>query len=1082
MKKIFIRIGYIAIIAFIFFVATLGVVIFLQQPDSNKTVLLNIPLSSIQYLNSSGITKSSSVLLTSQGHEAIVLKPNIANLKRLLLKNSDLITVELHLKVTDITGNCKDGKLLLYRMLKNVNSKQQLISNKDYCSEPIAEINIDKTLTGQWVRFTGIKQDVLGYIEGTLDQYGFVVILKGDESSAISLFIDSPKVRTMDLPRMMVEVHSYPKHNLFKSNPVPKEGVYVEIKNGHLFYDNKRLRLWGVSRQRAPYTPNVIARLKAMGFNSIRGWWPWDIYTDDSAKNGLIPAPSYKGDLGAWDQLDRRIVECRDNGIFMVMGALHCNPLGVFRDHEKALLSNDSFLAYGDDWEDWKQGISSGFTFDKAVFFDERMQNIQKIHASNVLTHVNFYTGKRIADEEVIVIWELFNENSFIKRTLDSGFDKWPDYFKHKLQVRWNQWLKQRYKNEKEIIATWGSLSKDEALNNYSISLAPIYSERNNYPKARADDFVRFFIELVNAWQKELENYCRGFSKQGKGIAVVPFWADTQYKHCTPLLYTSTQSEVQSFGMYYWALSSALTAEPAMHIIDSTSVAGKPTVLYETNISRPNPYRAEYPWRLVALASIQDWDGIFWHYWDKPVVPYLLSDEQYLVTRMPQISQQHCWYGIHHEVDPTMCSSIAMAGRVFLNEMIKPAHTPTLFHVPKGKIFGYDGWHGISQKKMVFKYGSHIVLEPDRPGNDVEIEQNNFVADTQIEWDWQNGRMIIDTPTVNAYIGKTCSKFRFSNGVILSDINQPFIVFMMFSADAKPLVGTNSSECIYVSAVKNAWNSGFEFDENIALPNGGFIPPLTQADAIKDEGNAPVISDRVQCRITFPCTLHYNFYKYDLAMRQYESKEINNDTYLEYDGDNMFLGVMQILDRGHNFNVPHITDGSNIPTNALLSKDNVKYIANKTNDTVTVNNGLIYCPVNSINWGLSYDEAYKLLIKSDSEIGAISPKDNSNSLKKIIRLTDTMLSCDSNVDVDIIFENNVPTKIILSLNNQPPILEMVDFYSKYFGTPKSCNISSEAFNASKVIFRKKYKKIKKQLLVTIIEIQGTEQVIFDFSD
>ncbi len=67
--------------------------------------------------------------------------------------------------------------------------------------------------------------------------------------------------------------------------------------------------------------------------------------------------------------------------------------------------------------------------------------------------------------------------------------------------------------------------------------------------------------------------------------------------------------------MYYWDLKSTLDKPPSSYLIDSFTVENKPIVLYETNIGRPNPYRAEYPLKLAALASYQNWDGVFWHYW-----------------------------------------------------------------------------------------------------------------------------------------------------------------------------------------------------------------------------------------------------------------------------------------------------------------------------------------------------------------------------------------------------------------------------------------------------------------------------------
>ena len=50
--------------------------------------------------------------------------------------------------------------------------------------------------------------------------------------------------------------------------------------------------------------------------------------------------------------------------------------------------------------------------------------------AKNFLTHINPYTGKAYGEEENIALYEIYNENGFVFKTLSGGPDQWPPYFK----------------------------------------------------------------------------------------------------------------------------------------------------------------------------------------------------------------------------------------------------------------------------------------------------------------------------------------------------------------------------------------------------------------------------------------------------------------------------------------------------------------------------------------------------------------------------------------------------------------------------------------------------------------------------
>lgn len=108
-----------------------------------------------------------------------------------------------------------------------------------------------------------------------------------------------------------------------------------------------------------------------------------------------------------------------------------------------------------------------------------------------------------------------------------------------------------------------------------------------------------------------------------------------------------------------------------------------------------------------------------------------------------------------------------------------------------------------------------------------------------IVWDWPNGRLIIDTPTFKAYVGKVAGIYRFDDGISLASAGRPSVTYAMISNDGKPLVGEDAREQVYITAVGDAQNKGFEFDWSV---RGG---PRKHARAVIQRGHAPVMVDPV---------------------------------------------------------------------------------------------------------------------------------------------------------------------------------------------------------------------------------------------
>jgi hypothetical protein len=118
---------------------------------------------------------------------------------------------------------------------------------------------------------------------------------------------------------------------------------------------------------------------------------------DVLAPAGLIDAS--RNDTQALDpqQLDRLdffINELKKRGIY---ADLNLNVARVFKA--------------GDGVRDYEL-----ISYSKALtYFDERLIELQKIYARQLLTHANPYTGKAYCDEPAVAMVEFLNENSLVE-------------------------------------------------------------------------------------------------------------------------------------------------------------------------------------------------------------------------------------------------------------------------------------------------------------------------------------------------------------------------------------------------------------------------------------------------------------------------------------------------------------------------------------------------------------------------------------------------------------------------------------------------------------------------------------------
>jgi len=873
-----------------------------------ESVTLRLPLGPTEQIGpGEAPAKTGIFTLGGKGGAAAVLDLNVPLIRRLVLEPDDIRAAKLELHVAEMKGEPGDARVNVYRA-PQVSGAKSPEPGTDHESRPILSMPLADALVDGWLELPGLARLAQRCLKGGTEGPQVVVRIEGRPGQAapelkltawtpwpIREYLRAGDFRVRNLPRMRITVRGYPKARLFDWDIKPQDGVYCRMRDGKLYYGDKRLRLWGVCRHWSRNPERQAERVKKMGFNAVRCWGPTtDAYTAESMKRGEF-AP------GGMDGYDRYYAALKKRGVFVMSPSIMYRKAGS-GDLWKVLLEDDSWLAGGDDWEEWKEAMrETGFNQKVHWYIDERARRVFKRHARNFLTHRNPYTGKTYAEEEGIFMHELANETGWVKAALNGWITRRNSYFQKKMKRKWNEWLRERYKDDTALREAWGKLEDGESLTAGSVEMAPFAKEREAYPERRGRDHAEFWVGVADGANQEIRSYCRSLAPKGVGVNVVPFSFDTQHHGSVQWNYCNAQGDVICLTKYVGRYYPRVALPPEWNTLTYNTVQGRATVLYEVNACRPNPYRTEFPMQIAALASWQDWDGVFWHYMQEPGADWAQAnaDEHYLIEELalrsaPQF--EHLWF----DADPVMCSALALAGQAFRGFAIDPAPKPLVYKVGGKAVWSLEHNRALAIISQTYERGARIAYDPEGdyaiiapkgyPLSDERPEK--AVKHHQIHWDRPNGRLIVDTPTFKAYTGRPVKRHTFAGGIVLSGINTDFVTFAMASADGKPLTGRNASERIYVTAVFHAKNTSFEMDiEGIGTAR---IPTGQYLTRIKDKGRAPAVVDRVTYRLEFPGNLDYRFEGYDFALRKCVEKESRDTNTWEHDGRELYMGVLKV--------------------------------------------------------------------------------------------------------------------------------------------------------------------------------------------
>ncbi|KAA8745429.1 cellulase family glycosylhydrolase [Paenibacillus sp. UASWS1643] len=420
--------------------------------------------------------------------------------------------------------------------------------------------------------------------------------------------------------------------------PAGKHG-FTQVRDGNLYFtDGTRAKFIGFNLPTRSNTPDhqtaerLAERFASMGVNVIRlhaadaapgpsGW-------SSSLDNPLIDydsGSSRKFNEKGLDRFDYFIAKLKEKGIYVQIDLL------VARVFQK-----------GDDLD---YADSPPFFFKGFTHVNERLIELQKEYATNLLCHVNPYTGLALIDDPVVMTIQVNNEDSIFRGTDDIKDEKGIIAYREELKRRFNRHLLAKYDTRKNLAKAWTynnicALGEEEDPEAgtvrfpegsfYQVTNDPMGEWAGNVSPARYADFMEFGIDVNRRYYNTMIDHIRSLgakvpvntSNLLNGTADVYSHIDgdimennTYFNHPMPPFHQET---LVVPGMREYVTSNPLTVHKdgifmrteMLQMATTAVVAGKPFILSEWNEYGVNPFHSTAFISMAAYACLNDWDGL----------------------------------------------------------------------------------------------------------------------------------------------------------------------------------------------------------------------------------------------------------------------------------------------------------------------------------------------------------------------------------------------------------------------------------------------------------------------------------------
>jgi len=416
-----------------------------------------------------------------------------------------------------------------------------------------------------------------------------------------------------------------------------------------------------------------------------------------------------------------------------------------------------------------------------------------------------------------------------------------------------------------------------------------------DFPRQRGADVIEFFMNLLLAHKQREHNAVKTWGKSCRGTPLV--W-DTGIGYRIQCQYMHQVAGVTSHDAYVGGtgkpleemlaktkpqekegvhrMRAVLDAErPAatngrwvnwllkppgickgVPWLEHNRVEKQPYFCYETQIQQPAKYRADFPLRIAALATIQDWDWVAWHYFGDGSMNKAGVEDKPFEQAMDITTGSHP-QGYHYTYDEVQNSLMRAAGYIWRQQLLKTASNPTKFIYGRKSLYDPDsipyggsyGETGMDMLQTVYEHGMRIEIDPTREDDEVigpvvkyddRNTHNPYSPTDEINFDHKKGSLSFDSPAAMAWTGllaRCGNKVHFRHGVSLTDVrihnpdgiyspvtdDEKYIAFAVYSQDGKSLAECEKAS---VSLMSTSFNSGFKLGGGAEKTVKGELPVL----------------------------------------------------------------------------------------------------------------------------------------------------------------------------------------------------------------------------------------------------------------
>ncbi|HEX6972644.1 MAG TPA: beta-galactosidase [Limnochordia bacterium] len=595
--------------------------------------------------------------------------------------------------------------------------------------------------------------------------------------------------------------------------PAGQHGFLRVQGDGFVFEDGTPARFFGVNVVAGNAFPDhataerMAERLAKFGVNLVRFHHmdaPW------ASPNIFDPRASDTQHLSetSLDRLDYLVYQLKQRGIYVFFDLL------VHRKFKPGDRVRDSQL------------VENGAKV--VAHFNERIIELQKVYATQLLTHRNPYTGLRYVDDPVVVLVDVINESSLFWA---GGLSAIPPSYAAELDRLWNSWLIETYDGRAGLAEAWGSeLAADEDPAAGTVERPVLSAEIG---PLRRRDLLRFYYQLQSGHYRAMRDHLRRIGLKVP-LAGSNFWE----RAAVDLLSNADGLDFidrhaywdHPQGGYGWNVSfnnNAAVHNPEGSIVSSLAraqVAGMPFTVSEWQHAWPNEFVAEGPLTIAAYALLQGWDALMQFEfagatWGNRI------EGNFDIGNKPHV------FGLWPAV-----------ALMFHRGDVSEAEREYTFPVPAERVWSGGSYDVIPAglplvSRVALDLGSEQGAPPDLRAAEAHIDRERmlYTSDTgELRWDGEVGVLVVDTPGTQGavgFLGERDAPLTLTD--VRIEVETPFAAVIVSALEDGKRIG--EAKRLLLTAVARAENSGTVYN-----------PTRTR---LIDPGTAPILMEPVVARI-----------------------------------------------------------------------------------------------------------------------------------------------------------------------------------------------------------------------------------------